>query len=264
MRAAVHQFDVTCDAAANLAAAERGLRAAADAGARLVVLPEMWPTSFPPEGGTPARLDETDAAWERVRELSRELELVVAGSGFGRTGDLPSNRMLVLDRGEVASAYDKVHLFSPTAEGATFAAGATPPPVTATSVGRVCAVVCYDLRFAGLLDAPWRAGFDHLLVSAQWPVPRIAHWRALVVARAVERQCFVVASNRTGFAEVGRRRLPLEFPGASLVVSPHGAVLADAGAAEATAWADLDLGEARAYRTRIPLHKDERPDVYGR
>lgn len=263
MRAAVLQFDVTHDPSANLRAVEEGLRDAARGGAELVVLPEMWPTSFPAQGSIHAHLRATDAAWERVGRLSRELELCVAGSGFGRTEGLPTNRMQVIEHGEPRLSYDKVHLFSPTAEGSTFSAGDEPPPVAETRVGRLTACVCYDLRFAGLLNRPWREGFDLLLVSAQWPVPRIAHWRALVIARAVERQAFVIACNRTGHAEVGRRRMPLEFPGQSLIVSPHGEVLVDAGSSPGASCADLDFEEARAYRVRIPLAKDERPEVYG-
>ncbi len=263
MRAAVFQFDVTHDAATNLSRVEEGLHQAAAEGVDLVVLPEMWPTSFPLGGVSKQHLGQTTEAWQRVRELSSRHGLCVIGSGFGRSAALPSNRLRIVEGGEELSVYDKVHLFSPTAEGSSFSAGDAVPSVVKTDKVQLTAIICYDLRFAGLLDKPWREGFDLLAICAQWPVPRIAHWRALAIARAVERQCFVVACNRIGSAEIGRRRKPLVFPGASLIVSPLGEVLVEADDGAGLFSADLELDEARRYRTRIPLHKDERPEVYG-
>jgi predicted amidohydrolase len=263
MRAAVFQFAVSEDPRRNLELVERALHEAAKERAELVVLPEMWPTSFPKLEVGEELYEATEHAWCRVGELSRELGQCVVGSGLGRTSGLPANRLRVIDCGEERLSYDKVHLFSPTAEDASFSEGHQPPSAVETSVGRLTGAVCYDLRFPALFEAPWREGFDLLAVSAQWPVPRIAHWRALVIGRAVERQCFVVACNRTGDEQIGRRELPLHFPGASMIVSPHGEVLAEGGAEASLIWADLDLSEARRYRTRIPLHKDVRPEAYG-
>ena len=85
---------------------------------------------------------------------------------------------------------------------------------------------------------------------------------ALVRGRAVENQCFVLATNRTGSAVIGRRKLQLEFPGNSLVVSPHGAVLARGEGAAGLVIADVDLDEARRYRREVPVMKDERRELY--
>ena len=263
MRAAVFQFDVLPDAAHNLERVLEGLSQAAAQGVDLVVLPEMWPTSFPSGAASEADLLATEEAWLRVGEFTAGQPLCVMGSGLGRTGGLPANRMRVFEAGAELLAYDKLHLFSPTAETRCFSAGKEPPPALDTRAVRLGVAVCYDLRFAGCFDRAWRAGVDLWALSAQWPLPRIGHWRALVMARAIERQCFFVACNRTGCAEIGRRRLPLEFPGASLIVSPLGEVLVEADGREGLFTADLDLSEARRYRTRIPLLKDERPQFYG-
>lgn len=264
MRAAVFQFDVTDDPQRNLAEVTRALGEAASEGVELLVLPEMWPTSFPAAVADEEALAATEQAWQQVRELSAKYELCVAGTGFARARELPTNRMRVVDRGEEVLTYDKVHLFSPTAEDASFSAGRCAPPAVETSAGKLSVATCYDLRFPGLLDAPWRAGFDLLLVSAQWPIARLLHWSTLVRARAIERQCFVIACNRAGTAEVGRRKLRLHFPGNSMLVSPLGELLVEAGEEPGLYSAELELGEARRYRTRIPLHKDERPEVYDK
>ena len=248
----------------NLAGVLAGLERAAAGGARLVVLPEMWPTSFEPGAGEEA-LARTERALERVREASRRLALVVCGSAYGATGGpLLANRSHVIDRGEVVAWHDKVHLFSPTAEGAAFAAGEAPPPVVATSVGRIAPLVCYDLRFPELARAAFRGGAEILVVSAQWPRPRAAHWRALVVGRAVEGQWFVVATNRTGRDVVGRRELELDFGGGSLVVGPDGVVLAEGDERAGLVHGSLELDAVARLRRAVPVARDERPELYRR
>ncbi len=263
MRVAAFQFDVRRgDVGANLAAVERGLRAASEQGVELVVLPEMWATSFVAEADAEA-LRETDAALERVRALSRELRLAVAGSAFGAppTGakdTLPRNRLTLIQDGEDLLTYDKVHLFSPTAEHLGFSGGTRAPATVDCGELRVSGAICYDLRFASLLRAPFDDGAELLLVPAQWPETRSSHWRALVVGRAVEHQAFVVAANRTGADEVGRRKLALEFSGNSLIVSPHGHVLAEGRGEVGLVVADVDADDVRELRRRVPVRADER------
>lgn len=268
MRVAAFQFDVRpLDVAANLAAVEEALARAAAAGVDLVCLPEMWPTSFPAGEGPDAELlARSERALERVRELSGELDLVVAGSAYGAASPAqrPTNRLHLFAAGKLLARYDKVHLFTPTAEPESFRAGELPPPLVQTRVGRLAGVICYDLRFPELVRVAFRGGAEVLLVPAQWPSPRIAHWRALCVGRAVEGQFALVGANRTGVERVGRRGLELEFPGRSLVVAPSGEVLAEGGAEPELVIADLDLAAARHLRTRVPVAKDERPDLYRR
>jgi predicted amidohydrolase len=250
----------------NLARIEAGLREAAGLGLALVALPEMWPTSFPPSGG-PERelLARSEEALARVAELSRELGLVVVGSAWGgRERGPPANRLHVLDRGRRLPGYDKIHLFTPTAEREAFSAGEEPPPVVESSLGRLGGIVCYGLRFPEVARALFRGGAELVLVCAQWPRPRAGHWRALCVGRAVEAQAFVVAANRVGTAEIGRRRMRLEFAGGSLVVAPSGEVLAEGGPGPGTVLAEVDLALVREARREVPVARDERPDLYAR
>src|SRR5262245_59747253 len=104
------------DVARNAAAVERGLRAAAAKGARLVALPELWPTSFA-YGYLKAALASTQRALESARAVSRELCLVVVGSALADSGRArPLNLGHVIDRGDVLARYAKAHLFTPTHE----------------------------------------------------------------------------------------------------------------------------------------------------
>jgi predicted amidohydrolase len=269
MRVAALQFDVRRgDVAANLERVEAGLREAAARGVTLVALPEMWPTSFVEVGDGTDWLAPTDGALLRVRDLSRELDLVVCGSAFARAdgagpGDLPRNRLTVFDRGELVLEYDKVHLFTPTGERESFSAGGAPPPTVLVRGLKLSGAVCYDLRFAPLLQTPWLDEAELLVAPAQWPAGRATHWRALVLGRAVEHQAFVLGANRTGRDLAGRRRLELFFPGNSLLAGPDGVPLAEGVGKDGLVVAELDPEALRRLRREIPVRRDRRPGAYG-
>lgn len=274
LRVATLELDVrTGDVDGNLAAARAGVRRASELGARLVALPEMWPTSFVASAGR-AELEASDAAVEALARDAAELDVAVVGSSFGDLGEgaLPTNRAHVLDGGRVVGTYDKVHLFSPTAEHLAFTAGDAPPPVVTlgkTDV-KVAPVVCYDLRFPAVTRAAFRAGAEVLVAVAQWPDARAPHWRALVRGRAAEAEGFVVACNRVGEDEIGRRRMRLTFSGDAAVVGPSGEDVPRVASETLEAVGrdhsrlsvhEIDVGEARALRRAVPVAKDERLDV---
>ncbi len=263
VRVAAFQFSpVAADAERNADAVERGLREAAASGVRLVGLPELWPTSF--AFGDPARaIEATDRALQRVRALSRELGLVVVGSGLAASGrERPLNLGHVVDRGDVVARYAKVHLFTPTHEDRGFEAGDALPPVVETSAGCIAMVVCYDLRFPELCRAAFLGGAEIVVVPAQWAAERFEQWRALLIGRAVESQCVWIGVNRTG-SENAPAGAEVVFPGRSLVADGHGVVAAEGGDGEELVIAEVDLARHAALRRLIPCRKDRRPDVYG-
>lgn len=295
MRVATLEIDLRTGAVeSNLKRVLEGVRAAAGDGADLVAVPEMWPTSFV-AGASESDYAASDGAVGRLAELTDELSITVVGSAFGprlpvsQGGvPLPTNRAHVLRDGRLEAWYDKVHLFSPTAEHLAFRAGTEPPPVVevpVVSVGGVvpiAPIVCYDLRFPEVARAVFRGGAEVLVAVAQWPDSRAAHWKALLRGRAAEMEGFVIASNRIGVDEIGRRRMRLSFGGHAAVVGPSGddveavagGVLRRSGggadgvaeeeAVEATRLSvhAIDVEEARALRRAVPVLKDERPEVY--
>ncbi len=269
MRVAALQFDVRRgESAANLRAVEAGLREAAAKGVELVVLPEMGPTSFPDaDADLAAELAASREALERLARLAGELELVVCGTCFGFEEDLaererPPNRLHLLDGARTLARYDKVHLFTPTAEPEIFAPGRERPPTVASRLGRIAGLICYDLRFPELTRVPFHDRAEIVCVPAQWPVARAAHLRALCLGLAVSGQCFVIAANRTGRDVIGRRGLALDFPGNSLVVDPHGSVLAEGRGEPGLVSAEIDLAPIAELRRRVPVESDQRPDLY--
>lgn len=261
------QWDVRRSAVqANLAEAQGGLERAREAGVELVLLPEMWATSFPDAGDDVASLVEQarDAA-SALNHCSARTGVDWAGSGFAPApggGALPVNRLELFAGGEPLFAYDKVHLFGPTAEDRVFRAGARLPQVVSWRGVRVSGAVCYDLRFPELTRAPFLGGAELLLVPAQWPSERAGAWRALVHGLAASGQCVVLAANRTGVERVARRGLELQFSGNSLCVDAAGVTLAEGRGEAGLVIAEFDPAAARQMQQRIPVRRDRRPDVY--
>jgi predicted amidohydrolase len=264
VKVGAYSFDVRAgEMERNLACVEAALAEARERGVELALLPEMWPTSFPAGALAEDELERWLAASqrgvERALSLSAELGIAIAGSAYARAaGGMPRNRLQVFANGREVLGYDKRHLFSPTAEDVQFSAGEAAPGVVELGRVRVAGVVCYDLRFGELFVPLHQQRAELLLVPAQWPTARAAHWRALVAGRAVEAQAFVLACNRCGSAAIGRRGETLEFPGNSLVVAPSGEVLAEGSAAGGWTIADIDPHHAREHKRRVPVDKDRR------
>ncbi len=205
----------------------------------VVVLPELWATGFACDRAaemaalTPALLKET-------QRLAADYDILLAGS-FMEAGEGLYNTLFICGATGVCGQYRKQQLFLPTAEDSCFRPGDNPLPVN-TPHGLLAALICYDLRFPELAAAQVGLGAGLLVVAAQWPVSRLEHWRALLRARAIENQVFVVAGNCCG------RQGDIEFGGHSMVIAPDGTVLIEAGAGEEAAAIDLDAGQLQRLR----------------
>jgi omega-amidase len=256
VRVALLQLDIAWeDAARSHARAGRLLERAAQEGARLAVLPEMFSTGFSMH---PERVAQPPGGPSEsfLRERARDLDLWILASIPEKEGGRPRNvALLVAPAGEV-TRYAKIHPFSFAGEDRVYAGG--DGVVTATVEGvRVTPFVCYDLRF----PEPFRLaadGTDLYAVVANWPERRQAHWRALLQARAIENLAFVVGVNRAGEGDGVR------YAGGSVAFSPWGEVLAEAGAAEEVLFCDVDPAAAAKARETFPALRDRRPDAYRR
>ena len=268
MRAAAVQLASTPDRERNLAAADRLTRAAAAAGAELVVLPEKWPVlGTPAETAAGAEPFEGETlAW--ARGIARELGVdLVAGSFAERVPGEERGRntsVHVGPDGDVRAAYRKVHMFDSEVGGRTYRESAHEAPgeevvlsETATGVGLGLSV-CYDLRFPELYRILAVRGARVLVVPAAFTLATTReHWEILLRARAIEDQCFVIAAN-----QVGEHAPGLESGGRSMIVDPWGVVLAQAPDAETFVVADLDLERQDEIRRRLPSLANRRPEAY--
>jgi len=240
----------------NFKRAEQLIREVAGKGAEIVVLPEMWNTGYALE-----KLEElADENGERskafLKTLASELGIhIVGGSVATKQNGKFYNTMYVVNRdGELVSEYSKVHLFRLMDEEKYLEAGDS---MNRFELGDLpaAAVICYDIRFPEWLRAHALAGAKVLFVSAQWPTPRIDHWKILLQARAIENQCFVIAVNRIS-------RKPENFNGQSMVIGPWGEVFWTGAQDEELAVIDVDFSIVDEVRTRIPVYDDRRPELY--
>jgi predicted amidohydrolase len=258
----------SADRGRNIGAAEALVRRAADAGARLVVLPEKWPFMHDQrllEGAEP--LDGPSLAASRA--WARELGVaIVAGSVVERVeGDARARNTSVLLRpdGTVAAVYRKLHMFDVDVGGVSYRESAATAPgdevVTTEVLGRRIGMsVCYDLRFPELYRRLADGGAEIIVVPAAFTaVTGRDHWEPLLRARAIENQAFVVAAGQHGRHDDGT-----ETHGRSMIIDPWGLVLAQAPDGEGLAVADLDFARMDEIRDRLPALRHRRPDVYGR
>lgn len=248
---------------ANIQTMQRLVAEAAAAGAAWVLLPEYWPL-----------MGKNDTDKLAVAEPSGQGRFQTALSGaakqnnvvlFGGTIPLHSpdrnkvlNTMPVYDRtGKCIGLYDKMHLFGYSglgerySEADTITAGQKVPHFAADGIN-LAAGVCYDLRFPEFFRA--QQPFDALLLPAAFTYTTgKAHWELLLRARAVENQCYVIASAQGGTHESGRRTY-----GHSMIIDPWGEILSVLPEGEGFVTAQLDAARLHSVRTRLPALQHRR------
>jgi predicted amidohydrolase len=247
----VVQLDIVWeDRAANVRKVEALLAEAAPAAGSLVVLPEMFSSGFSMNLGV-TRQGKTREDENFLSGLARKHQLFVAGGvvspGAGAKGR--NEAVVFTPQGDLTARYAKIHPFSlgketeahePGTEIVTFAwNGFTAAPF-----------VCYDLRFPEIFRAAARRGADLFVVMALWPVKRQQHWLTLLQARAIENQAYVIGVNRVG------REPDYLYAGRSVVVDPHGFIIADAGEREQVLAAAVDLEAVTSWRRDFPALRD--------
>jgi predicted amidohydrolase len=251
LRTALVQMDIAWENwRANHARAASHVGHAAEAGARLVVLPEMFATGFSmdtariaqPEGGPTEQ-------WLAETARAHGVHLI-AGVAVQRE-PLPVNEaLLVSPEGEV-SRFAKLHPFSFAREDRVFGPGEQVVTWKVEGV-RITPLVCYDLRF----PEPFRlaaAATDAFVVIANWPDRRRLHWSTLLRARAIENLCYVLGVNRVGEGS------GLAYAGDSAIHDPWGETLASAAGQEALLLADLDPAKVARTRETFPALGDVKP-----
>ena len=247
-----------------------------------VLLPEMFDTGF--SMNTPATRDRGETL-AFLREVSTRFGVVIQGGRtIQRDGAKAANVMTVVAPGgpapgpdlragssglpgeapRVLCEYQKIHPFSLGREHEHFAGGnevKTFELQAGDSRLTVCPAICYDLRFPELFRRGLSMGAEMFALGACWPKSRQHHWRALLIARAIENQAFVLGVNRTGADPIGTNGAPgqaLEYAGGSISVSPTGEVLGELGGEEAVLSVELDPHVVGRWREKFPAWKDRR------
>jgi nitrilase len=247
---------------ANLIEAERHIRLAADAGARLVVLPENF-ALMPMREQDILKARETDDGGPLQSFLSkqaRDHRVWIVGGTIPMHGTDPKRAraasLVYSPTGERAARYDKIHLFDARIQDARgrYEESSQVEPGSGTvvvdsDVGRLGLSVCYDLRFPELYRDLVRQGAELLIVPAAFTaVTGRAHWEVLLRARAVENLCYVVAAAQGGYHANGR-----ETHGDTLLCDPWGTVLDRLARGSGMVVASVDPALQTGIRDRLPV-----------
>jgi predicted amidohydrolase len=223
----------------------------------LVALPEMFATGFsmhvktiaePADGPTHAFL----------AALAKDFQAYVLGGVVTKAPDGRGRNEAALfgPDGAPVTRYAKMQPFSLAGETKYYEAGAA----TVTFAWHdftAAPFVCYDLRFPELFRQAVRRGADLLVVIANWPLVREDHWLALLRARAIENQCYVLGVNRCGDDPHVR------YGGHSLVVGPRGETIAEAGSDAQLLVAEIERAPLVDYRREFPALADMRGEHFG-
>ncbi|CAM3704296.1 MULTISPECIES: carbon-nitrogen family hydrolase [Paenibacillus] len=223
----------------------------------VIVLPEMWNTGYALDRIGELADPNGEETKRRLSDFAKRHGVhIVGGSVAEKIGDRIYNTMYVFGRdGEITARYSKMHLFRLMDEEKFLHAGEE--AVTFDLEGlKAGASICYDIRFPELSRTLALAGANVLFVPAEWPHPRLHHWRTLLTARAIENQMYVVACNRVG------RSGETEFFGHSMLIDPWGEVIAEGGEEEAIVTGTLDCALPEEVKGRIPVFEDRRPHLY--
>jgi predicted amidohydrolase len=259
MRVALCQMSSGAHVAANEASAFRLLGEAADDGADLAALPEVWPCQGSSSKIRAAAEPIPGPRTDRLGELARRHRMwIFGGSVIEAQGDRVFNTSLLFDRdGELVATYRKIHLFDadppggvPSRESFVFSAG--DQVVTAdTEFGRAGLSICYDVRFPELYRQLAVRGAVLIFVPSAFRYETGKdHWDPLLRARAIEDQAFVIAPAQWGtWGPEGRERRNF---GNSLVADPWGRVIARAPDGVGVTLAEVDLGEVDRVRAILP------------
>lgn len=235
------------DKSANLAMFDAHLERVAEE-THVILLPEMFTTGFTMNAG-PLAEDMSGATVAWIRAKAAQMQVHIAGSAIIRENGRFHNRLLWAQPGGEVLIYDKRHLFRMAGEEKVYAGG-TQRLFVEVHGWRICPFVCYDLRFpVWLRNVP--PLYDVAVFVANWPAKRAHPWRALLVARAIENQCYVVGVNR-----VGKDGNGFYYSGDSMIIDPHGEVLFHRSDEVCIHTHRLDRRALEQFRERFPAWRD--------
>lgn len=267
VKVALVQMRVTEDKERNLRSAADAVRRAADAGAQVVCLPEMFVCPYERRAFLAAREARGGRIWSALAQMAAESRVVLIGGSFPEAAEgRLYNTCFVFDAaGRQIARHRKVHLFDIDIAGGqrfresdTFSPGAD-LTVFDTPFGRFGVEICFDIRFSELTQLMALRGAEAVFVPASFNMTTgPVHWQLLFRARALDAQLFLLGCSAA--RDAGSRYVAY---GHSLAVSPWGTVLAELGAQPETLLATLDLDELLRTRAQIPVMGGaRRTDLY--
>lgn len=238
--------------AANLAMFDQKIDAISER-TEVIVLPEMFSTGFSMQ---PERLaetmDGTTVQW--MKRKSREKNVILTGSLIIEENGAYFNRLIWMLPNGTFGTYDKRHRFGFAGEDEHYEAG-DKRLIAQVKGWRICLTVCYDLRFPvwsrNTLGEDERPAYDVLVNVANWPERRNIPWRALLQARAIENQCYMIGVNRVGEDGNG-----IYHSGDSSLIDPVGEIIYHKAHDEDVFTYTLSRQHLDDLRAKFPFMKD--------
>ncbi|GKU82285.1 carbon-nitrogen family hydrolase [Niallia sp. NCCP-28] len=224
----------------------------------IIVLPELWTTGY-----DLTRLDEiadNDAentiAFLKRMAVSYNVHLV-GGSVANKNKDGIFNTLIIVNnKGELVHSYNKLHLFQLMDEH-LYLQGGSEEGLFSLANHQFAGMICYDIRFPEWIRAHTTKGAEAIFVVAEWPLPRLAHWKSLLIARAIENQCYVIACNRAGSDPNNI------FAGHSMIIDPWGEIIVEANEDTSIIYGTIDMNKVKEVRKTIPIFADRKPEFYS-
>ncbi|WP_241609478.1 amidohydrolase [Rosenbergiella australiborealis] len=214
----------------------------------LIVLPEMFTTGFAMQAATNSLSERRVIDW--LLEQATLHQAAVCGSAAIALENAAVNRFYFVTLEGDIHYYDKRHLFRMANEHHYYQSGDSRQIITWRE-WRILPQICYDLRFP-VFSRNSGNDYDLILYVASWPAARAHHWQALLLARAIENQSWVIGCNRVGSDDNG-----LSYRGDSQIISPQGEVIVNGAAEQAVILsAKIDLQCVTAYRHAFPAWQD--------
>lgn len=217
--------------------------------ADLWVLPEMFSTGFTMNPHEFAEIEEESLALKFLIKKAQEYQAVFCGSLSIKENSNYYNRLYFVYPDGHYVYYNKRHLFSLAGEEKFYQAGRDRVIVELKGF-KILLQVCYDLRFP--VFSRNRGDYDLIIYVANWPDRRIHHWNALIPARAIENQAFVIACNR-----IGKDGNGIEHSGYSKLLNYNGDVLAESKGVEEILSLEIDKQDLIEFRERLNFLKDQ-------
>jgi predicted amidohydrolase len=220
---------------------------------KLIMLPELWATgAFMVEQTKSQAKEFLEPTLEKIKQLAKKYETWIhTGSFLEATSSGTYNTSYLLDdRGEEVAKYRKIHLFGFDEGEASLLIPGKEIVVVPTPIGITGLTTCYDLRFPELFRAMIQQGANSFLITSGWPKKRLNHWNALLKARAIENQAYVIACNGIGL------QTDNELGGNSQVIDPWGEVQIQAQESEETLFTEIDIQKPSLVREKMPVLAD--------
>jgi len=246
------------DEAQNIATFQQMTAEAAQQGSSLVVFPELWSTGYVLAQAEQYASTQPTGIYETITAAAQAHQITIVGSVLEQTATGVANSLAVVTPdGKLQGTYQKLHLFRLFDEEKYLQEGAQPLCLD-MAWGKTGFGICYDLRFPELFRHYSRQEAVQLMIlPAEWPLIRVEHWRALLIARAIENQAFVIACNSAGQSGA------TVFAGHSMIIDPWGKIVAEGSTEPQLLTANIDTDVIAEARSKIPVFEDIRQDIYG-